>query len=244
MLHNYKMLEKFGLTKTEEKVYLALLKVGNSPASEIIKKTQLHRTTVYDVLERLISKGIASYIIQNKIKSYSAVNPSKFLDIASEEKKQAEEKQKLAKQVMSEINLIKQEAKAKSLAQIFVGLEGQKTIMKDIIDEGKDFMELASEGRFEDELYEYTQQWAEQRRKKNIKAKLISKKGDDAPIWKMNEVRFIEEEYQSPTATIIYGNKVAIFIHEDPVLIILIESKQLAQSYRNYFNVLWEIAKP
>jgi len=237
------MLEKFGLTQTEEKVYLALLKLGNSPAADVIKKTQLHRTTVYDVLERLISKGIVSYVVQNKIKSYSAVNPSKFLDIASDERKQAEEKQKLAKQVIEEINLIKQEAKAKSLAQVFVGVEGQKTIMQDIIDEGKDFIEFASEGKFEDTLSAYTKQWAVQRRKKNIRAKLIFKKGADAPIWKMNQVKFIEEEYQSPTATIIYGNKVAIFIHEEPVLIILIESKQLAQSYRNYFKILWKIAK-
>ncbi|GBE20145.1 MAG TPA: TrmB family transcriptional regulator [Candidatus Pacearchaeota archaeon] len=237
------MLEKFGLTQTEEKVYLALLKLGNSPAADIIKKTQLHRTTIYDVLERLISKGIVSYVIQNKIKSYSSVNPSKFLDIASEEKKQAEEKQKLAKQIIGEINSIKQEAKAKSLAQIFVGIQGQKTIMQDIIDEGKDFIEFASEGRFEDVLSAYTKQWAVQREKKNIKAKLIFKKGVDTPIWKMNKIKFIKEEYQSPTATIVYGNKVAIFIHEEPVLIILIESKQLAQSYCNYFKILWSIAE-
>jgi HTH-type transcriptional regulator, sugar sensing transcriptional regulator len=239
------MLEEFGLTKTEEKVYLALLKIGNSPASEIIKKTQLHRTTVYDVLERLISKGIVSYIFQNKIKQYTSVDPSKFLDIASEEKKQAEEKEKSAKIIISEINKLKQNAKIKNIAQIFVGIEGQKTIMKDIIDEGKDFIELASggEGRFEDDLYEYTQKWAEQRRKNNIKAKIICKKGGDAPVWKMNEIKYMEEEYQSPTATIVYGNKVAIFIHEEPLLIILVESKQLADSYRNYFNALWEIAE-
>ena len=40
------MLEEFGLTITEEKVYLALLKIGESGTAEIIKKTQLHRTTV------------------------------------------------------------------------------------------------------------------------------------------------------------------------------------------------------
>ena len=62
------MLKEFGLTETEEKVYLSLLKQGTSLASDIIKKTQLHRTTIYDVLERLISKGFVSYIIQNKIK--------------------------------------------------------------------------------------------------------------------------------------------------------------------------------
>ena len=61
------MLEEFGLTQTEEKVYLVLSQSGISPASDIIKKTQLHRTTVYDVLNRLIEKGIVSFVIKNKI---------------------------------------------------------------------------------------------------------------------------------------------------------------------------------
>lgn len=238
------MLEEFGLTKTEEKVYLVLIHQGTSSASELIKKTQLHRTTVYDVLDRLIEKGVVSFVIENKIKKYSPVNPSKFLDIALEEKKQAEAKEELAKRIIFEMNSLKKEEKSKSTAQIFVGLKGQKTIMNDIIEEGKDFVEFGGEGLFQDELPDYTRQWAEKRVLKNIKAKIISTQGTPAPIWKMNQVKFVPKEYQSPAATMIYADKVAIFIHEEPITIILIESKRLSNSYRSYFNLLWKIAKP
>jgi len=237
------MLEEFGLTKIEEKVYLALLKGGLSPAADIIKKTQLHRTTVYDVLSRLIEKGLASYIIQNKIKYYSSASPSKFLDIASEEKKQAEEKQELAKEVINKIKLIKGQVNVYPLAQIFIGTKGLKTIMNDIIETKEDFVEFGVEGKFEDDLKTYTEQWANQRRKNNIKAKIICTKETQAPVWKMNEIKFVPKEYQSPASTLVYGNKVAIFIEEDPILIILIESKKLAQSYKNYFSLLWKIAE-
>ena len=37
--------------------------------------------------------------------------------------------------------------------------------------------------------------------------------------------------------------KLAIFIDEDPFLIITIESKKLSQTYKNYFQLLWKIAK-
>ena len=237
------MLEEFGLTATEEKVYLALLKTGESTAAEIIKKTQLHRTTVYDVLDRLIEKGLASYILKNKIKHYSPANPSKFFDIATEEKTKAEEKQKLAKKVIANIKSIKESSDKKTSAQIFVGVKAQKTIMNDIIEVGEDFLIFGSGGTFKEVLPLYTEQWASQRRKKNIKAKIISTKGTKAPIWKLNQVKFISKEYQSPAVTIIYKNKVAIFIHEEPVLIILIESKKLSQSYKNYFNLLWKVAE-
>ncbi|HLD55055.1 MAG TPA: helix-turn-helix domain-containing protein [Candidatus Nanoarchaeia archaeon] len=237
------MLKEFGLTETEEKVYLSLLKQGTSLASDIIKKTQLHRTTIYDVLERLISKGFVSYIIQNKIKYYSATNPSKFLDIAREEKEIAEKKQEQAKEIVNKIQSIKKEVNNKNLAQIFIGVEGQKTVMNDIIEEGKEFLVFGSEGKFSGDLPTYTEQWAKERNKKKITAKIIATKGTPAPIWELNKIKYLPKEYQSPTATFIYGDKIALFIHEEPIMIILIESKKLVKSYKNYFDLLWKIAK-
>ena len=242
MLHD-NMLEEFGLTKTEEKIYLALTRLGPSFVSEIIKKTQLHRTTVYDVLDRLLEKGFVSFIIKNKIKEYSATSSSKLLEIALEEEGKAKEKHKLAEDVIKKINSLKGESKSTSPAQIFVGFQGERNIMKDIVDTGKDFYVLGSQGKFKEDLALYTEQWARQRREKNILAKILATEGTETPIWKLNKIKFLPKEYQSPAATIIYGNKVAIFIHEEPILIVLIESEKLAKSYRNYFNLLWEIAK-
>lgn len=237
------MLEEFGLTKTEEKVYLALVRAGESNAADLIKKTQLHRTTVYDVLDRLIEKGVVSFVIKNKIKFYSSLDPSRFLDMLSEERAEIEKKQVLAKELISKIHSIEKQANVKSIAQIFLGANGKKAVMQDLINEGQDFIEFGAEGRFEDEMSTYTKQWAEQRRKKKIKAKLLFRKGIDVPTWDLNEIKFVSQEYQSPAATIVYGNKVAIFIDEEPSLIILIESEKLAKSYRNYFNMLWKIAE-
>jgi len=240
------MLEQFGITQTEEKVYLALLRTGKVPAADLIKKTQLHRTTVYDVLDRLIEKGLVSFIIQNKIKNYAPVNPSKFLDIASEEKKQAEEKEKLAKEIAEKMKAIKQEEKMCPIAQIFVGLAGIKTVMNDIIETKEDFIEFGVEWRFGDvkDLKLYTDKWADQREKYKIHAKMICTEGASTPVFHMNELKYVPKEYQSPATTMVYGDKIAIFLREEPLLIILIESKKLAQSYKNYFSLLWKLAKP
>jgi len=237
------MLEEFGLTKTEEKVYLCLLKLGLSQASKIIKKTQLHRTTIYDVLERLIEKGLVSSIIKDKVKHYSPINPSKLLDMANEEKDKAKEKINSAKEIIKELDYNKQASLNNPLAQIFTGQNGLKTIMDDILEQGEDFLEFGVEGKFQENIPEYTHQWANQRRKQKLKAKIIATQGSDPPIWKLNEVRFIPKEYQSPAATMIYKNKVAIFIQEEPLSIILIESPELSKSYRSYFEFLWKNAK-
>ena len=80
-------LSTLGLTETESLVYTALLNEGLSPASKIIRRLQLHRATVYDVLERLAEKGVVSSIIKDGKRYYEASHPEKFIDLIEEEKK-------------------------------------------------------------------------------------------------------------------------------------------------------------
>lgn len=238
-----KMLEEFGLTKTEAKVYLLLLRLGSVPASEIIKKAQLHRTTVYDVLERLIEKGLVGYIAKNDKKHFEAASPRKFLDKAEEEKAEAEEKGNLAKKILQELERIREPSGEKTKIKLYSGKEGLKTVMDDIILEGKDFAGFGGSMLFMDMLPIYTRLWAEKRRKKNIRARLIGSRGTKTPIWKLNECRAVPESYFSPASTLIYGNKIAIILEEEPILILQIESEKIAGGYRKYFELLWKMAE-
>src|SRR3989344_2330280 len=73
-----------GLTEKESEVYLALLSLGSSSAGQIIQKTGLHRAVVYDLLERLIEKGLVGYVIKGRKKYYESTNPQRLLDILKE----------------------------------------------------------------------------------------------------------------------------------------------------------------
>ena len=48
------ILARIGLTQNEIKIYLRLLEMGSVPAGRLIKGVGLHRTVVYDTLERLL----------------------------------------------------------------------------------------------------------------------------------------------------------------------------------------------
>ena len=56
--------------------------------------------------------------------------------------------------------------------------------------------------------------------------------------------RFLEEDFEMPTSIEIYSNKVALFIlvKENP-LVIIIDNKETADSFRKYFEHFWKIAK-
>ena len=49
-----KKLEKLGLNRNEAEVYVDLLKLGQTSAGELIRRTGFHRNIVYDNLEKLI----------------------------------------------------------------------------------------------------------------------------------------------------------------------------------------------
>ena len=61
--------------------------------------------------------------------------------------------------------------------------------------------------------------------------------------YKNLEYKEIDEEYIGKTAQIIYNNKVAIFILGTPYYLIIIENKEIANTYKKQFNLLWKIAK-
>ena len=65
-------LEKIGLTEGEIKVYLALIELGSSSITSIIKKSGISGSKTYEVLDRLASKGLIAHITKNKV-----MNPNK-----------------------------------------------------------------------------------------------------------------------------------------------------------------------
>ena len=66
-----KALRKFGLSDREIRVYIVLLELGEALASKIAQKTDTPRTLVYDILEKLLDKGVVSYVIKSNKKYFS-----------------------------------------------------------------------------------------------------------------------------------------------------------------------------
>ena len=84
-------IEELGLTKHEAIVYKALLELGETKTGAIVKTTNLHRVLIYDALESLIKKGLASYVIKENIKYFKAANPERILDFLKEKEEIANE---------------------------------------------------------------------------------------------------------------------------------------------------------
>ena len=78
------VLESLGLSKNESSVYLSLIELGSSTATEIAKHCKVHRTNIYDALKGLIKKGVAAHITKNGTKYYEAADPENLYSILKE----------------------------------------------------------------------------------------------------------------------------------------------------------------
>ena len=60
---------------------------------------------------------------------------------------------------------------------------------------------------------------------------------------KYTEARILPEKFDSNATTNIVGDKVVIFLWEDEVTVIEMTDKEIAKTYKNYFEILWSKAR-
>lgn len=232
---NLSILENAGLTKNEAIIYKALLELGPSQAGIISRKTGLHRRTVYDVSEMLIKKGLIGYILKNNKRLFEASNPKKFLDIIKEEEKEISE-------ALPEMLGFYEKTKEKQETNFYKGKEGLKTVFQDQLESNKEILILgASNEAFE--VLPFYFKWYDQDRVKNkIKVKVIASEKLKTKI-PLAEIKYFPQKYANPVAVNIYKDKTAIILWKKEPLAIVIKNKEISDSYRKYFELIWKISR-
>lgn len=230
--------KQVGMTNNEALVYQALLKSGPNQAGRISRLTGIHRRTIYDTIEMLIKKGLVGYILKNNKREFSAVSPKRLLEIV-------QEKENSISKIMPEMISFYQVSKEKQETNFYKGKEGLKTVFEDQIEEGKEILILGANS-LAYEILQFYFKWFDKRRKeKKIKTRIIFNNTDKKIHIPLSEIRYLPEKYSSPLAINIYGDKTAIIFwrKENPIAIV-IKDRELAESYKKHFELVWRVAKP
>src|SRR3989344_2134456 len=127
---NEDILEEMGLSKNEAKVLATLFDIGPATAGEIAEKSKVHRTNVYDSLERLVKKGLIAYINKDKKKLYEAKDPENLLDYIKEKESKLQD-------LLPKLKLSKKLAQNKNNAMISEGLPAAKRLLDDFLRSGE-----------------------------------------------------------------------------------------------------------
>ena len=245
-MHLKQSLESLGLSGNESKIYLSLLDLGSTLAGELTKHSGVNRTNVYDALERLIEKGLVSYVIKANRKYFEATPPKKFLSFIEEKEQQIKEKKLLITSILPELEIRRKLSKEPQEATIYKGKRGLQSITEDILSKKQPMLVFGAEGKFIDTFQHYAEQWHMRRGKLKIPIKIIFNErlhGQKIQSkFPFSQIRFTSKD-ESPATTWVYENNVAIIVWGEQPIATLIRSKQVAASYRTFFEVLWNNAR-
>lgn len=238
-------LNTLGLSKKEASVYTTLLQLGEVGSSKIIRDTGLHGQFVYSALGSLEKKGLVQYVLKNGRKKFSARNP-KILT------RQAERQKLVAKYVAEELNklmVLPPEQEYEVVQGKDAYLDIQMELLEKVSDnsevlvitgEGDNFLEMMG-----DNIIRYDRL----REKKKFKVRCIGSKEQKEYFKKsfynrgLFEFRILPGSFTGKVNTNIWPNCLLFNIFGDPVTCFIIRNPMIANSYCQFFESLWNLAK-
>src|SRR3989339_1271719 len=130
---NQDILEQVGLSKNEIKVYFALLELEQASATPIVKKAAIPNSKIYPILDKLIQRGLASFVLKNKERYFQASDPKNLIELLeNKEKLILEQKQEIEK-LIPQIELKRKLAKNRAEAVVYEGIKGIKAAFNHLL---------------------------------------------------------------------------------------------------------------
>ncbi|MFH1192102.1 MAG: helix-turn-helix domain-containing protein [bacterium] len=238
-------LTQLNLSNNEAEVYTALVGLGQTSAGNIIKQTNLHRSVVYETLEKLISKKLVFKIAKKKIAYFQITDPNILLERANEQQKIVQELvpelKKLGISKLPEIN-------------IYEGLESYRkfwiNITKKMPVGSTDYVAGSIGKKWQEYMSNSLDEFMQLRVKRKIKWKMIIFKRDDFEMDlakkypKLNEYRIISKGQTGHGNFNVFDDKKTLVLHSaDEPMIIEIKNSNLVKVFQNIFDLLWEMGK-
>ena len=242
----YYELLKIGLTEGESKVYIALSELGASTVGPIVKRAKVAYSNIYDILNRLIEKGLASFVIKNKTKYFQANTPKNLISYLDKREKELLFQKDELKKALPDLERL-QGSHSEQEAEIFLGVRGLTAAYEKMLKNRTKKDEILYFYLHESEYAERANLFYHsiQELSKKIKMRGLSNK-EYKTSWFAKKSRFLKIRYLNiplPGNIDIIGNMVFIISWKPQVVGILIKSESIAHNLRDYFNKVWDKSK-
>ncbi len=246
-------LSEIGLTPGEIKSYLALLKLGSSSTGPIAKESKVSRSKLYDILDKLEKKGLASHIEQNGVTYFQAVEPSKIKNYIKEKENKLKEVEAKFDSYLPQLEALQKLSGKSQTVTVYQGFKGliaihEHTYLK--LKKGEEFVYMGIPKSQPEAHHLYWQRDHLRRVDAGIKCRLLF--NEDTPKetlknrnkYKGCDSRYMPSGIKTPSYMLIYKDTSVIVVPSENPLCIEIISQEIADSYMAYFEDLWKKSKP
>ncbi len=233
-----KVLEKLGLSSKEALVYKAVLELGAGGAQQIALKAGLPKSTTYDVLKKLSRKGLVNIYLKGKKKHFSAQDPEILRDKI---KQQAD----LLDKFLPDLQAIYNVRAIKPKVRFYEGKEGVGIVIREILKQAKELLAIGSAEEIFTKLDDYFPDFAKRRAQKKIPLRVILRESAKAEERKrlgpqeLRQVKIIKFQIEFKSLVWLWQNKLAMVTLGDDLMVVVIESKDIADTWKAMFEGLW-----
>jgi sugar-specific transcriptional regulator TrmB len=235
----------FGFSRIEASIYMYLLQKGiETGGSKIALGAGFHRQYVYLALPKLVEQGLVEEIPHGKQSKYKARTPQVIETLGRK-------KALIAGDLARELNLISSIGNE----QDFEVLQGKRAIQEYEL-------QYANRADFEEEEYiiggasssyaelmdEVLDEYLLIKEKSKIRVKYLGTV-DERPFYddyigkfENQEYRFMQKLPKGKTHMLIRKDSVSFFSFLNPPLVYIVKSTVIAENYKQFFMMLWEMA--
>lgn len=227
---------KLGINENESKTYVALLELKEATATKLSQTTSINRTLMYEVTNKLIEKGLASFMLKRNIKYFSAVEPEFLL-------KDLQEKENELKNILPKLKEKQNKINKEISVGIYKGKKGVYSMLKFITSQNTPYYSIGGMGeicsKFENEAIAVIMDTE----KSKIEGRILARKEDRIFIGKNEKLKFLPKQMLSSTSLMMVGDKTVVFIWTEPYYAIFIDNPEFTKDNLRTFEYLWKIAQ-
>ena len=239
-------LKKIGLNEKEISVYFELLKLGSGPVRKIAELAQINRTTVHDILNKLIEYGLVSFVDKQKHRYFTAESPEHLLNRVEVKKNELEQARRDITAVLPELKSLYEKSESRPKAKYFEGETGLRGILQDVLkcmdrQNGAKKYFVYSSSAIRETVYKVFPDYNEQRKRMGIAVRTISI-GEGGQLHGLDERKWLSRGQSSPTYTLIYANKIALISLDEnkKPLGVVVEDGNTYKTQEMIFQALWD----
>jgi sugar-specific transcriptional regulator TrmB len=237
------VLEELGLTQSEITTYVTLLELGSAHAGAITERSGLPNSVLHRALNQLISKGLISHVQDGRIWTYQATKPEQFYTFLDEKRRRFTE-------LLPELQQRQATAIAKENASVYKGSRGVTEVYTQLVNErAKEYNSFGGGKQCADRmgmawwLNLHAKRRANKLPSRQVFDESVRALSKDITAHPLTSARFLPAEFASFQETVVVGDLVAITVFTENPYSFLLRDKSVAQSYKQYFELLWSQAK-
>lgn len=243
------LLEKIGLNPLESRIYLELVELGATSASQMAKSLNIPRSTARSALDQLSSKNLVNKIFVNRTQIYS---PENINNLEKHLKNKIEEEQSNLVELKKHLPILEALWCQRSYVpqvRFFEGIDGIIEAFNFSLHSGaKEILSITSYRFFDNKKMKKNDDnyYIPLRIKKGIKIRILTnntpgaKESISGAKGKLREHRILTQEFPIPGNIHIHGDYVTLYSgHDGEYSAVIIKSKIFSDTLKTLFEFSW-----